>query len=154
LEGKERRYPILSAYHNFPLTNKRDGQVIADALGVVWAGERVRPLLMEVKVADQNPWYAAVECLKQMRLARQAERHICKHINGLISDVERGAWGLVIAPEAYFKNGTMPNCKKLMKALQEKTNARIGFASAKNDPKEAGRLPSARLRWVAGNWPK
>ncbi len=153
LATPEGDYPVLSAYNNFPLANMKRGQVISDVLGVVLAGGRVRPLLMEVKVAANDPWYATVECLKQIKLARNDDVHICKHLRTLISGVEEGAWGLVVAPKAFYNGRKLvAQCESLMKALRSgrKTYARIGLAVA--PLYSEGKLKQPQLEWLTGNW--
>src|SRR6266436_3902903 len=97
LKRNEHEYAIISAYHNFPLTKIKSGQVVSDVLGIVLA-DGLRPLLVEVKVNANDPWYALVECLKQVRLARADDSRICKHLNKVVTKVEEGVWGLVVAP--------------------------------------------------------
>lgn len=71
-----REYPIIAIYHALPLANPGPGQVIADALGVVMdSNGHLHPLLIEVKVTDSNPWFALVECLQQVKMARANENN-------------------------------------------------------------------------------
>jgi hypothetical protein len=53
-----------------PLASRRKGQVIADAFGVLKAKNNVRPIIIEVKVTANNPWFALIKNLQQIRLAR------------------------------------------------------------------------------------
>jgi hypothetical protein len=148
LVRNESEHPILTAYHNLPLSNMRRGQVISDALGVVLAEGRVRPLLIEVKVEANNPWYALVECLQQVRLARAGGERICTHLGEHIGSVKKGAWGIVVASDRKYFTGdrkVLDACKDLLAKLKEKTEARVGFAFL--DERD-----DSKLIWIAGNW--
>jgi hypothetical protein len=138
-------YQLTMAYHNFPLTSQRKGQVVADILAVASASRRQRPLLVEVKTTDHYPWYALVECLKQVRLARLSKDRICKMLNRHIDPVDLGAWGLIVAPPPYFRK-EMAACDKLFDELKRSTYARIAFSKITDKDSE--------LFWVAGNWEK
>jgi hypothetical protein len=97
-------YRIRAIYQNMPLANQRKGQVIADAFGVLETGKSVRPLFIEVKVAANDPWFALVENLQQIRLARACAHKIQDFVQANSKHrVERGVWGLILAPESYYK---------------------------------------------------
>lgn len=153
LRRNNRSYDLTTGYHNFALANRREGQVIADVLAVLSDGRRTRPILVEVKVTNEGPWHALVECLKQVVLARKAPKPICAHLNkkGIVSP-GTGAWGLVIAPKAFWKKGKqeLVKCEELLLALKTRTNARIALASLDLD---AGRKKETQeIDWVMGNW--
>jgi len=142
---KQQTYPLLTAYHNFPLTKCKEGQVVSDALGVLRAERRQRPLLIEIKKNHKGPWHALVECLKQVKLARGSDDRddrICRFLGNAVSPMERGAWGLVVAPATYYKK-EMAECRRLLEALK-KTHARIAFSALSTKEPE--------LTWVEGNW--
>jgi hypothetical protein len=144
----EPEQPLLTAYHRFPLSNKKQGQVISDVLGVVLAGGRMRPILIEVKVKANDPWYALVECLQQVKLSRLSGERICQHLKRRIDSVQKGAWGIVVARDrTYFTKdpAVLEDCKKLLLALKEGTNARICFAVLDE-------LDDSKLVCIAGNW--
>ncbi len=143
LRRLEDSYPLAMTYHNFPLTNQRKGQVLADVLAIVRAGRRQRPLLVEVKKTDETPWYALVECLKQVRLARSSGQRICDLLKKIVSPLDAGAWGLVVAPSNYFRK-EIKECEKLLTVLKEKTKARIAFATIS--------IKEPELQWKIGNW--
>jgi hypothetical protein len=139
---------------NFPLAKQSKGQVLCDALGFIDHGSRYHPVVIEVKTTNANPWFAVVENLIQIRLARfnldNIERHAIKHSladNNLHE--ARGAWGLVLAPSKYFCQN-QPHLEAALKLIQElkwKTRARIILA-ATDDLKEG------RLKWIEGSyWP-
>lgn len=75
-EETDAKYQVEGIYHNMPLANQREGQVIADAFGVLQTGKCARPLFIEVKVTANNPWFALVENLQQIRLGRACARRI------------------------------------------------------------------------------
>lgn len=98
---------VDAIYQNMPLANMRSGQVIADAFGVLKIGKTVRPLFIEVKVTANDPWFALVENLQQIRLARACAHKIQNFVQQKTEhQVERGVWGLILASESYYKNTT------------------------------------------------
>jgi hypothetical protein len=123
-------YRIEAIYHNMPLANQRKGQVIADAFGVLKTDKSARPLFIEIKVTANNPWFALVENLQQIRLARA-----CAHkIQGFVHEnsnhrVERGVWGLILAPGAYYEKhcNNLAHCKLLLDRLNQNALARVAF---------------------------
>jgi len=87
-------YRVGAIYQNMPLANQRKGQVIADAFGVLTIDKRVRPLFFEVKVTANDPWFALVENLQQIRLARACAHRIQDFVHRNSNHrVERGVWG-------------------------------------------------------------
>lgn len=141
--------------HNFPLSTQSKGQILCDALGFIEHRHKCHPIVIEVKVSDANPWFAVVENLIQIRMARfnliNIEKRaiecslVDKHL-----EKARGTWGLVLAPRKYFY-GHQPQLAaglKLIQELKRVTEARIILATTDN-LKETG-----RLSWVEGSyWP-
>ena len=122
-------FDVKMLFHNVPSAKLRKGQVLADALGIVHVGKTWHPLLVEVKRTDNNPWFALVECLQQIRLTRANERNLSKLFHEPVSP--RGAWGIVIAPANFFDDH-MPECREMLLRLKKETRARIAFASCDN----------------------
>ena len=121
---------VEAIYHNMPLANQRKGQVLADAFGVLGVGKSVRPIFIEVKVTANNPWFALVENLQQIRLARACAKRIQTFVhNKTDHKVGKGVWGLILAPNKYYKKhaDNLALCRPLLAALKEKTNARVAF---------------------------
>jgi hypothetical protein len=122
--------PLEATYQQSPLANQSKGQVIADAVARVKICKKLRPLMIEVKVGANNPWYALIECLQQVHLARTYPdiKRICPG-----TDL-KGVWGMVLAPRSYFdaeKNQSfMKACTDLLNQLKSDTHARIAFASS------------------------
>jgi hypothetical protein len=149
-----RALPIMVRDHNFPMTMSQNGQVICDAFGVLEHRHKFHPLTIEVKEAADNVWFAVVESLIQVRLARYNLQGIEKwalkeRLVDQNSTMVRGAWGLVIAPQKYFdrKKEILTAALQLIQRLKKETKARIILASSDN-------LAEGRLRWVAGSyWP-
>lgn len=147
-------FPITVSDHNFPMTMSKKGQVICDAFGFLKHRHKFHPLTIEVKAAANDVWFAVVECLIQVRLARDNRRWIeewalRKRLADRGVTMARGAWGLVIAPQTYFdkKKKILTAALQLTQRLREETRARIILASSDN-------LAEGRLRWVAGSyWP-
>jgi hypothetical protein len=140
--------------HNFPLAKQSKGQVLCDAFGFIENGRRYHPVAIEVKTTNANPWFAVVENLIQIRLARfnlnNIEQHAIQHslANEKFTNV-RGAWGLVLAPSKYF-NLNQQNLGATLNLIQElirRTQARIILA-------ETDDLKEGRLKWIEGSyWP-
>lgn len=142
----DQNYQLISVYHAAPSANPRSGQVIADVLGVVQVKKELHPLLVEIKTTDRDPWYALVECLQQVKLARANEKNLVQMLSRWVSPKPKGAWGLVVAPAGYYNKhkGILTKCEKLLEELK-KTKARVAFAAG-------DQLENLRLDWVCGNW--
>jgi hypothetical protein len=141
-------YRVDGIYHNMPLANQRKGQVIADAFGILETGKSVRPLFIEVKVAANDPWFALVENLQQIRLARACAQKIQAFVHENTEyRVDRGVWGLILAPESYYENysGNLAKCKLLLDALKQNTRARVAFGSSDS-------LASGQIKIITHNW--
>ena len=139
---------LVAIYHNMPLANQRKGQVIADAFGVLKIGLCARPLLIEVKRDANDPWFALVENLQQIRLARACARRIQEFVlKSSKHRVERGVWGLILAPESYYKrhSASLTKCRSLLDVLRQNTRARVAFGTSDC-------LASGRIKIVAHNW--
>jgi hypothetical protein len=93
---------VIDAINAIPLT--RRPKVEADVLLLVDHGDAVRQYLAEVKGAANNPWYAAIELLRQLRLV--AASHTVDYFHRKNPRLALGlpATGLVLAPEIYYKN--------------------------------------------------
>jgi hypothetical protein len=141
-------YRVDAIYHNMPLANMRRGQVIADAFGVLKIGKRVRPLFIEVKVAANDPWFAFVENLQQIRLARSCAQKIQDFVHRKTEDrVDRGVWGLILASDSYYKkhDSRMDECKVLLGVLRRSTRARVAFGMSDS-------LANGQIKITANNW--
>jgi hypothetical protein len=154
--GREKGKPLSLRVtdHNFPLAKQSKGQALCDALGFITYGNTYHPVAIEVKNTDGNPWFAIVENLIQIRLARFNLRNIEQHAikTSLASSTVlkvRGAWGLVLAPSKYFSRNPiqLQAALKLIQALKNKTRARVILASTDD-------LKVGRLKWIDGSyWP-
>jgi hypothetical protein len=152
---RERRRPLslIVTDHNFPLARQSKGQVLCDALGFIDHRSAYHPVAIEVKTTNGDPWFAVVENLIQIRLARSnhnIEQYAIKHClaNRNIQKA-RGAWGLVLAPSKYFSQNRphLETALKLIQELKSKTQARIILASTDD-------LKEGRSRWIEGSyWP-
>jgi hypothetical protein len=142
--NSDKRFRLKCVYQNMPLVNQKKGQVIADAFGLLEIGKKRRPLFIEIKTTDQNPWFALVENLQQVHLARACARRIQKFVK---QPIERGIWGLVLAPEKYFskKDTDMKRCKELLERLKDSTTARIALGISDS-------LKEGHIRIIASNW--
>lgn len=139
---------------NFPLARQSRGQVICDALGFIKHGGKCHPVAIEVKSTDAGPWFAVVENLIQIRLARtnlnNIEQHVIKRslANNNLQRA-RGAWGLVLAPSKYFSRNRV-QLEAALELIQElKSTARARIIVAATDE-----LNDGRLKWIEGSyWP-
>jgi hypothetical protein len=106
----------------------RYGNVEADMLLAVQSGEGFRLLLCEVKAGANDPWYAAMECLRQMRLfsANPVGRAVMHQRGGLPGTLENApVSGLVIAPADYYcargkKANAVEPAKRLFALMRER----------------------------------
>jgi len=128
--------------------------VLCDALGFISHGGICHPVAIEVKTTDADPWFAVVENLIQLRLARfnlnNIEQHAIKR-SLATKNVQkaRGAWGLVLAPSKYFdRDSTLLKAALLLiHELKKRTRARIILATTDD-------LKEGRIKWIEGSyWP-
>jgi hypothetical protein len=151
---KGRSVSLIVTDQNFPLARQSRGQILCDALGFVDHGGRHHPVVIEVKTTDADPWFAVVENLIQIRLARfnynTIERHAIKRsLAGNNPQSARGTWGLVLAPQKYFDRNSARReaALKLIQELKNRTRARIILATTDD-------LRQGRLNWIEGSyWP-
>jgi len=138
--------------HAVPLAKKRSGQTITDCMGLLcdFRG-RKHPLAIEIKETANNPWYAVVEVLQQMRLMRSNVRGLQEYFEKKISSSDvKGAWGMVLAPESYYQKNT-GNAEGSYKAacglcehMAERSEARVIMAS----------IDLGIIKFKSGYWPK
>jgi hypothetical protein len=121
---------------------------IADVCGVLMTEKRVRPLFIEVKVAANNPWFALIENLQQIRLARACAHKIQAFVHQNSKHrVERGVWGLILAPERYYAKHrkNLAQCELLLGAMKQNSRARVAFGISDF-------LAEGQIKIVAQNW--
>ena len=95
---------VIDAIKAIPLT--RRPKIEADVLLLVDRGDAVRQYLAEVKGAANNPWYAAIELLRQMRLFAASHTVDYFHHKNPKLPPRLSVTGLVLAPEIYYKTAT------------------------------------------------
>ncbi len=145
---------LMVTDQNFPLARQSRGQVLCDALGFISHGGICHPVAIEVKITDADPWFAVVENLIQIRLARfnlnNIEQHVIKRsLPTKNLQKTRGAWGLVLAPSKYFNRDStlLKATLKLIQELKKRTRARIILATTDD-------LKEGRIKWIEGSyWP-
>lgn len=133
-----------------PLANQRSGQVIADAFGILRVGEKARPLLIEVKTTADNPWFALIENLHQIRLARACADQIRTFTESRSKlSVEPGVWGLILAPTSFYKkhSSSLEKCRSLLGELKRRTTARVAFG--RSDSLDDGKIPVVAHNWFS-----
>jgi hypothetical protein len=141
-------------YNAFPLANAKRGQTITDCLGVLYdiRRERKHPVAIEIKETANNPWFAVVETLQQIRLMRTGVNELEKYFREKISvDTVKGAWGIVLAPDRYYKKkgraaGAYEAACKLCNYMAKRSRARIIIASIN--------LEMGIIEYKAGYWPR
>ncbi len=102
--------PLLDGVNALPLScdftgGARRGDVEADLLLLCHAAGSYRLALCEVKASADDPWFAAVESLRQMRLflSSPAAQSLMVDRGSLPADAtDVAVTGLVMAPAAYF----------------------------------------------------
>ena len=119
------------------LGSRRKGNVIADLIGI---DEKGSPVAGEVKINHKNPWYAVVEGIEQVALMRADRKNLLESLQEKTHRKIRGvgSWGIVIAPEKYWKKPECQLADKLIKELRKKTKIRICCVSY--DSKKPKRL--------------
>jgi hypothetical protein len=106
------------------LGSTRKDNVITDLFGLDDIGS---PVCGEVKISDKNPWYAVVECIRQVVLVRSDRKFLMKNLREKEQKNirGRGSWGLVIAPPRYWGKAEFFKAKKLVDYLRLNTKIRI-----------------------------
>lgn len=126
--------------------SKVPGQTIADAFGVLIQKDKARPIAVEIKVTNANPWYALVENLKQVKLMRFNEPNLNKFLKGINLPNAKGTWGMVLAPRKYYNKKNYVEAKRLLSQLKKYTEARVAFCTT-DDLKTKG-----HINIIASNW--
>jgi hypothetical protein len=89
-----------------------------------------------------------IENLQQIRLARACARKIkaFAELNSKVR-VEPGVWGLILAPENYYKkhSSSFAECNSLLTSLKQSTRARVAFGISES-------LADGQIILIAHNW--
>jgi hypothetical protein len=127
---------LIDGVNAFPLAcdfanGGRCGNVEADMLLAAQSGEGFRLVLCEVKADADNPWYAAVELLRQMRLflTNPVGRAIMQQ-RGILppSAADAPVTGMVLAPADYYRaRGKKANAAAPAKELFEYMRQNLGI---------------------------
>ena len=116
---------------------------------VFWKqAKSVRPLFIEVKVAANDPWFALVENLQRIRLARACAHKIQAFVHENTEHrVERGVWGLILAPKGYYEKHSvnLAKCKLLLDAFETKHSRKGGVWNSDS-------LASGQIKIITQNW--
>lgn len=127
---------LIDGVNAFPLAcdyagGGRCGNVEADILLAVQSDAGVRLVLCEVKADANDPWYAAVELLRQMRLflSNPAGREVMQQRSALpLSTPDVPVTALVLAPSGYYRaRGKRCNAVPPAKRLFEEMSKRFGI---------------------------
>lgn len=113
----------------------RRGNVEADMLLVAQSEVKFRLALCEVKADANDPWYAAVELLRQMRLfiANPVGRRVMQQRGALpTSAAEAPITGLIVAPAGYYrgrgkKGNTLAPARRLFGAMCRRFSTDVRF---------------------------
>ena len=136
VEHNNSKCAFVPLYHKIPLANQKPEQRIADVFGLLLYNGAIHPLMVEVKEKADNCWYALVENLQQVKMARANPDFINSLLAKHKMPVTPAVWGMVLAPKDYFaENNKLTEAKKLLDALDKGTekhcpiDARIAFAA-------------------------
>ncbi len=158
IQNKNRTFEVRVTDHNFPFAADKEGQVICDAFGYYKKGAVYHPVAIEVKVTDGTPWFAVVENLIQIRMARRNLEKIERHGrtilgNALPADKVRGTWGLIVAPKEYYEKPSYKRACELIDQLKEDTQVRILLAAIdENKWRQADRKETLCLDGLYSTW--
>lgn len=135
--------------HAWALANEKRGQTITDCMGVLYHKRNKHLVAIEIKRTANDPWYAVVEVLQQVRLMRSNVEELKKYYQKKFSYVDvKGAWGMLLAPEDYYEKGNHAGSYKaaceLCKYMERKTEARVIIAS----------LDLGIIKYKSGFWPR
>lgn len=144
-------YPFIGLYNDMRCAqdfhkSKATGQTIADAFGLLQCRRNSRPISVEVKVTANDPFYALVENLKQIKLMRFNEGNLNKFLSECNLQQSKGTWGIVLAPGKYFKKKTFDKAKDLLRELKRSTEARVAFCSYDS------LISDGQIKIIESNW--
>lgn len=139
--------------HNFPLAAFNKGQVLCDVFGYLRSRSGAyRPIAVEVKDTNGNPWFAVVENLIQVRLARANVNNVERWMRSRAGESARvrGTLGMIVAPAKYYSRHPQHTeaATKLIQGLAANrgTEARITMCVLD--------MERGALQWVPGSyWP-
>ncbi len=143
---------VTGIAHNFPMARFRAGQVIADCTGFIRCGKRLHPLTVEVKVSRSagDSWFAAVENLQQIQMLRSNVKVVEKYWGTKTWNEARGSWGMVLAPDMFYKKcKNFHHTLELLELVHKKTKARIILATWDRLAKK-----EELINYIGGYWPK
>jgi hypothetical protein len=158
IKHKSRTFEVRVTEQNFPYACSSKGQVISDAFGYYKKGAVYHPVAIEVKVTDGRPWFAVVENLIQIRMARSNLEKIEQHGrtllgNAIPADKVRGTWGLIVAPKEYYAKPSYKRACELMDQLKEDTQVRILLATIDvNKWSQADKKETVCLNGLHSTW--
>ncbi len=120
---------VVDAMNAIPLTTRP--KVEADILLLVDHGHEQRLYLAEVKKGSDDPWYASVELLRQLRLFK-GSTHAGDYFHRKDPNVHVGlpVTGLVLAPSDFYVNGQLLNSVwRLVDAVQSRAALDVRLAT-------------------------
>lgn len=140
---------VLDAINAIPLT--RRPKIEADVLLLVDHGHDRKLYLAEVKKGSNNPWYATVELLRQMRLFTVSP-HAADYFHRKHTEVPSGlpVTGLVLAPrDYYFASGkrveALDPAKRLVDAVRCHSRLDVRLATWDTATKRIAELEDSRF---------
>jgi|ERR1035438_1235149 hypothetical protein len=147
-------------FHNMGLGTARNcSQKIIDCFGVIVVGGKNFPTAIEVKTSNKAPWYAVIENLVQVQMLSQNLANLQRHFGEPPLSFGRlsRAWGVVLAPKAYFtsrqKEESFSRAQKLIEEFGD--DIRITLVQCGDEPIGEDLRKNAywRLSYVGGFWP-
>lgn len=121
------KYLLLGLLHNVGLATKKSGNWITDCLALFRVGKCNHPLAIEVKINANNPWYAVVENLQQVRMLRGNVKNIQADFASVRDILDfKGAWGMVLTDDPrYFEKNETAAALPLIQRMVETSEARV-----------------------------
>lgn len=138
--------------HKMPMANQSRGQIITDVLGILTVRNVNHPIAIEVKTTDQDPWFAVVENLLQIKMLRNNVGNVLEFFkqHGIANC--KGAWGMVLAPRKYYQKDKQAteNALRLIERLKKESQARLMLISYREDSNSESLI----LDFHGGFWPR
>lgn len=128
LDAKYRFVPITNAFPCVTdVSGGRGANVEVDLLGILEAGDVAHPLICEIKDDANNPWYAVVENLRQLKLFLSNKQVNLPFLKSRYEGTRpfSSPLGIVIAKSGYFsKPGQKVNSFKAAEILIDRLKAK------------------------------
>ena len=167
IENGKESLRLQVCFHNMGLgTARGPSQKIIDCFGVIDVGHKTYATAIEVKVDNENPWYAVIENLIQVQMLNSNLANLQKYFGDppISLGTFEEAWGIVLAPDRYFsaenKGKALQRTRNLIEYLRDKVRLTLVACDEKPvkfepDLAEVSVPRDAywQLRYFEGYWP-